>query len=88
MDERQYELIFICQPDTPEPEIDKIIATLDYTATEKGAKIEKWTSGAGRGWHIASRSYEKVFYVLMVLKSSHGEVIKELERRLKVFPTR
>ena len=41
MEERQYELIFICQPDTPETEIDKIIATLEHTATEKGAKIEK-----------------------------------------------
>ena len=45
MEERQYDLIFICRPDTPEADIDKVIATLEHTAAEKGAKIEsvdKW----------------------------------------------
>ena len=41
MEERQYDLIFICRPDTPEADIDKVIATLEHTATEKGARIEK-----------------------------------------------
>ena len=41
MEERQYDLIFICRPDTPEADIDKVIATLENTAAEKGAKIEK-----------------------------------------------
>ena len=41
MEERLYDLIFICRPDTPEAEVDKVIATLEHTATEKGAKIEK-----------------------------------------------
>ena len=40
MEERQYDLIFICRPDTPEPEVDKVIATLEHAATEKGGKIE------------------------------------------------
>ena len=35
MEERQYDLIFICRPDTPEPDIDKVIATLD-TPPPKG----------------------------------------------------
>ena len=38
MEERQYELIFICRPDTPEADIDKVIATLEHAATEKGAQ--------------------------------------------------
>ncbi len=41
MEERQYDLIFICRPDTPEPDIDKIISTLEHAATEKGGRIEK-----------------------------------------------
>src|ERR1700677_5082282 len=41
MEARQYDLIFICRPDTPEADVDKIIATLEHTAAEKGAKVEK-----------------------------------------------
>jgi len=84
MEERQYDLIFICQPDTPEPEIDKIIATLEHTATEKGAKIEKVDKWGRKRMAYRVKKLREGIYVLMVLKSSHGEVIKELERRLKV----
>ena len=41
MEERLYDLIFICRPDTPEPEIDKLIATLQHAVDEKQAKLEK-----------------------------------------------
>ena len=82
--ERQYDLIFICQPDTPEAEIDKIIATLEHTATEKGAKIEKVDKWGRKRMAYRVKKLREGIYVLMVLKSSHGEVIKELERRLKV----
>ncbi len=83
MEERQYDLIFICQPDTPETEIDKII-TLEHTATEKGAKIEKVDKWGRKRLAYRVKKLREGIYVLMVLKSSHGEVIKELERRLKV----
>ncbi len=84
MEERQYDLIFICRPDTPEPEIDKIIATVEHAATEKGGKIastEKW--GRRRMAYVVKRLREG-YYVYMVVRSTHSEVIKELERRLKV----
>ena len=45
MEERLYDLIFICRPDTPEADVDKVIATLEHAATEKGGKVEsvnKW----------------------------------------------
>ena len=75
--ERQYDLIFICQPDTPEAEIDKIIATLEHTATEKGAKIEKVDKWGRKRMAYRVKKLREGIYVLMVLKSSHGEVIKE-----------
>jgi small subunit ribosomal protein S6 len=84
MEERQYDLIFICRPDTPEPEIDKIIATVEHAASEKGGKIqstEKW--GRRRMAYVVKRLREG-YYVYMVVRSDHSEVIKELERRLKV----
>jgi small subunit ribosomal protein S6 len=84
MEERQYDLIFICRPDTPEPEIDKIISTVEHAATEKGGKVEstdKW--GRRRMAYVVKRLREG-YYVYMVVRSAQGEVIKELERRLKV----
>jgi small subunit ribosomal protein S6 len=84
MEERQYDLIFICRPDTPEPDIDKVIATLEHTAAEKGARFEKTDKwGRKRMAYRVSRLREG-FYVYMDLRSSNGEVVKELERRLKV----
>jgi len=83
-EERQYDLIFICRPDTPEPDIDKIVSTLEHAAAEKGARIEKTDKwGRKRMAYRVSRLREG-FYVFMDLRSSHGEVVKELERRLKV----
>ena len=84
MEERQYDLIFICQPDTPESEIDKIIATIESTAAGKGAKVEKVDKWGRKRLAYRVKKLREGIYVLMVLKSSDGEVIKELERRLKV----
>jgi small subunit ribosomal protein S6 len=84
MDERVYDLIFICQPTTPEEEIDKLIATLQQTATERGGtveKVEKW--GTRRLAYRVAKNREG-YYVYLVLRSTHGDMVKELERRLKV----
>ncbi|HYA89305.1 MAG TPA: 30S ribosomal protein S6 [archaeon] len=84
MEERQYDLIFICLPDTPEPEIDKIISTIEHAAAEKGGKIESVNKWGRRRMAYRVRKMREGYYVYMVLKSSRGEVVKELERRLKV----
>src|SRR5277367_275020 len=84
MDERQYDLIFICRPDTPEADIDKVIATLEATAAEKGAKIESTAKWGRKRMAYRVQKLREGYFVYMVLKSSNGEVVKELERRLKV----
>jgi small subunit ribosomal protein S6 len=84
MEERVYDLIFICRPDTPEPDIDKLISTLEHAAAEKGAKIEKIEKWGRKRMAYRVRKLREGFYVYMVLRSTHGELIKELERRLKV----
>jgi small subunit ribosomal protein S6 len=84
MEERQYDLIFICRPDTPEAEIDKVISTLEHAATEKGGKIEKTDKWGRKRMAYRVQKLREGFYVYMVVRSSHGEVVKELERRLKV----
>jgi small subunit ribosomal protein S6 len=84
MEERQYDLIFICRPDTPEADVDKVIATLEHAATEKGGKIETVNKWGRKRMAYRVHKLREGYYVYMVLKSSHGEVVKELERRLKV----
>lgn len=84
MEERLYDLIFICRPDTPEPEIDKIIATLEHAATERGGKVEKTEKWGTRKLAYRVAKNREGFFVYLVLRSTQGEMVKELERRLKV----
>ncbi|HXW17386.1 MAG TPA: 30S ribosomal protein S6 [Candidatus Acidoferrales bacterium] len=84
MEERLYDLIFICRPDTPEAEVDKLIATLEHTVAEKSAKIEKLEKWGRKRMAYRVHKLREGYYVYMSIRSSHGELIKELERRLKV----
>lgn len=84
MEERLYDLIFICRPDTPEPEIDKLIATLQHAVDEKQAKLEKIEKWGTRRLAYRVKKLREGFFVYLLLRSSHGELLKELERRLHV----
>ena len=84
MDERIYDLIFICRPDTPEADIDKIISTLEHAAAEKQATIEKTEKWGRKRMAYRVSKLREGFYVYMTVRTTHGELVKELERRLKV----
>src|ERR1700719_2467301 len=84
MEERTYDLIFICRPATPEDEINKIVTTLETSTGEHGGKIEKTERWGTRRLAYRVAKHREGFFVYMVVKSTQGELIKELERRLKV----
>ncbi len=84
MDERIYDLIFICRPATPEDEINKIVTTLETSTAELGGKIEKTERWGTRRLAYRVAKHREGFFVYMVVKSTQGDLIKELERRLKV----
>jgi len=84
MEERVYDLIFICRPDTPEADIDKVISTLEHAVAEKSGKIEKMEKWGRKRMAYRVQKLREGFYVYMVVRSSHGELLRELERRLKV----
>lgn len=84
MEERLYDLIFICRPDTPEEEINKLVGTLEHAATERGGKVDKVEKWGTRKLAYRVHKNREGFYVYLVLRSTQGEMIKELERRLKV----
>ncbi len=84
MDERIYDLIFICRPATPEEEVNKIVTTLEHSAGEHGGKIEKTERWGTRRLAYRVAKHREGFFVYMVIKGTQGDLIKELERRLKV----
>ncbi len=84
MEERLYDLIFICRPATPEEEITKLTHMLEHTASEHGGKVEKSENWGTRRLAYRVSKHREAIYVYMQLKSTQGELIKELERRLKV----
>jgi small subunit ribosomal protein S6 len=84
MDERVYDLIFICRPATPEEDITKVITTLENSATEHGGKVEKTERWGTRRLAYRVAKHREGIFVYMVIRSSQGDIIKELERRLKV----
>jgi small subunit ribosomal protein S6 len=84
MEERLYDLIFICRPATPEEEINKVVATLEQATAERGGKVEKVERWGTRKLAYRVSKHREGIYVYLVLRSTQGEMIKELERRLKV----
>ena len=84
MAERLYDLIFICMPTTPEEEVAKIVHTLEQTAAEHGGKVEKVERWGTRKMAYRVAKQREGLYVYLALQSTQGDLIKELERRLKV----
>src|SRR5580692_7007661 len=82
--ERLYDLIFICRPATPEEDVAKVIATIEHSVTEQGGKIEKTERWGTRRLAYRVSKHREGIFVYMVIRSNNSEIIKELERRLKV----
>jgi small subunit ribosomal protein S6 len=71
-------------PTTPEDEVAKIIHILEQTAAEHGGKVEKVERWGTRKMAYRVAKQREGLYVYIVLHSTQGGLIKELERRLKV----
>ena len=84
MEERLYDLVFICRPDTPEEEVNKVVTTLEHVVAERGGKVEKLEKWGTRKLAYRVSKHREGFYVYLMLRGNQGEMIKELERRLKV----
>jgi len=84
MEDRLYDLIFIIRPATPEDEIKKIEHTVEHACTEKGGKIEKFEHWGTRKLAYRVAKHREGIYVYFQIKTHHGELIHEIERRLRV----
>jgi small subunit ribosomal protein S6 len=84
MEERLYDLIFIARPATPEEEIKKVLTGIEHTCAEKGAKIEKTEHWGTRKLAYRVAKHREGIYVYQQIRTTHAELIAELERRLRV----
>lgn len=84
MEERLYDLIFIVRPATPEEEIKKVLSGIEHTCAEKGGKIEKTEHWGTRKLAYRVAKHREGIYVYQQIRTTHAELIAELERRLRV----
>jgi small subunit ribosomal protein S6 len=85
MQERVYDLIFITRPATPEDEIKKVISSIEQVCAEKGAKIEKTEHWGTRKLAYKVMKHREGIYVYHQIRTTHAELMQEIERRLGVL---
>ena len=84
MSDRQYELVYILPPDTTEQQVTELHQQVEGVVSKLQGQIEKTENwGRKRLAYEISRHKEGV-YVLQVINGS-GELMKELDRRLRVM---
>jgi small subunit ribosomal protein S6 len=84
MEERLYDLIFIARPATTEEDVTKILALIEHTCTEKGGKVEKAEHWGTRKLAYRVAKHREGMYYYQQIRTSHPELIAELERRMRV----
>jgi small subunit ribosomal protein S6 len=84
MAERQYELVYILPPDTTEQQVTELHDQVDAVVTRMSGKIEKTDNWGRRKLAYEIGPHKEGVYVLEVINGS-GELMKELDRRLKVL---
>ena len=77
-------MIFVCQQDTPETEIDRLVSNLQQTVTEREGTVEKVEKWGTRKLAYRVRKHREGFYVYLSIHGRQEDMVKELERRLKV----
>ena len=81
---RNYEIMFIVNPNGTEEEIDKIIAQVEGVITAGGGRIDKIEKMGKRRLAYEVDRFREGFYVLFAI-GANGDIIKECERRLRVI---
>jgi len=81
---RNYEIMFIVNPNATDEEIDKINGQIESIITSGGGKIDKIEKMGKRRLAYEVDKQREGHYVLIVM-AANGDIIKECERRLRVM---
>jgi small subunit ribosomal protein S6 len=80
---RVYEELFIVKPDAPEEEVDAYIGQIKDLITSGKGSIEKADKWGVRKLAYRVQKYNEGNYILVQF-SAEGELVKEVERRMRV----
>src|SRR5947208_14861682 len=81
---RNYEIMFIVNPNATDEEIDKINGQLESVITAGGGQIQKIEKMGKRRLAYEVDKFREGSYVLFAI-GANGDIIKECERRLRVM---
>jgi small subunit ribosomal protein S6 len=84
MSDRQYELVYILPPDTTEQQVTELHEQLEAVVSKMHGQIEKTENWGRRRLAYEIAHHKEGVYVLEVINGS-GELMKELDRRLRVM---
>src|SRR5258708_10967108 len=84
MADRQYELVYIFRPDTTDQQVAELHEQIGQIVTRMHGQIEKNENWGRRRLAYEISHHKEGVYVLDVINGS-GELMKELDRRLKVM---
>ena len=84
MADRQYELVYILPPDTTEQQVTELHEQLEAVVSRMNGQIEKTENWGRRKLAYEIGHNKEGVYVLEVI-IGRGELMKELDRRLRVM---
>jgi small subunit ribosomal protein S6 len=84
MADRQYELLYILPPDTTEQQVAELHEQVESVVSRMHGQIEKTDNWGRRRLAYEIGPHKEGVYVLDVINGS-GELMKELDRRLRVL---
>jgi small subunit ribosomal protein S6 len=84
MADRQYELVYILPPDITEQQVTELHQQIESVVSRMSGQIEKTENWGRRKLAYEIARHKEGFYVLEVINGS-GELMKELDRRLRVI---
>ena len=81
---RKYELVYVVSPDASDDQVAGLHTQVEETVSRMGGQIEKTDNWGRRRLAYEIGRHKEGTYVLEVFNGS-GELMKELDRRLKVI---
>ncbi len=81
--QRTYEVMFIVRSDMADEDLDRLISTLESQVGAAGGTAKGVERMGKRRLAYLVRNFQEGIYVLLTIEGG-GQVIKELERRLRV----
>ena len=84
MADRQYELVYILPPDTTEQQVTELHGQIEVVVTRMNGAFDRTENWGRKRLAYEIGPHKEGVYVLDVINGS-GELMKELDRRLKVM---